>query len=315
MSNKPRKPDEFDLIRQAFLMGAPKPHPNTSVVNGDDASVHAVPKGMELVVSTDMSISGVHWPENFPLEKAADRAVCAALSDLAAMGAEACWAWLSVMSGSRCDLIELGDGVNAALARYSVELAGGDLAHSRGTTALSVTVAGVLPKGKAMCRDKAKKKDRVWMIGKAGFSSLGLKQWMAEMDEAYFKPYFETIKPKLDLGVRLRELGVQCCIDVSDGVLQDAGHISEASGVGMELELSDFPGWDILCHKVGEKSAISAVVGGGEDYALIFTAPEVMGWLDSFATCIGKCSDVEGVEMLLNGEKLEGLNPGYNHFE
>ncbi|MDX8402979.1 MAG: thiamine-phosphate kinase [Mariprofundaceae bacterium] len=305
---------EFDLIQKAFRQGSPKPHSNTSVWNGDDASVHSIPDGMELVVSTDSSVFGVHWPENFPLDKAADRAVCAALSDLAAMGAEACWAWVSVMSGSDDDLMELGKGVNAALSRYAIELAGGDTVHSSVNT-LNITVAGIVPEGKAMCRYKAKNKDRVWIIGKAGFSSLGLKQWMAEMEEGYFKRYFEVIKPKLKQGARLRELGICCCIDVSDGVLQDAGHIAKASGVGMELELSDFAGWDILCHKVGEKNAVKAVVGGGEDYALIFTAPEGMGWLDSFATCVGRCTNDEGVKILLKGEKLEGLSPGYDHFE
>lgn len=313
MSENPQNLDEFDLIQMAFRIGSPNPHPSTSVLNGDDASVHEIPTGMEIVVSTDSSISGVHWPDNFPLDKAADRAVCAALSDLAAMGAEACWAWVSVMSSSSDDLIRLGEGVNAALSRYSIELAGGDTAYSS-VNALSVTVGGMVPKGKAMQRNKAKKGDRVWIIGKAGFSSLGLKQWMADMEEGYFKRYFETIKPKLEQGVRLRELGIRCCIDVSDGVLQDAGHIAKASGVSMKLELSNFTGWNILCHKVGEKSAVKAVVGGGEDYALLFTAPEGMGWLDSFATCIGSCSDGTGVEILLDGEAVKGVDPGYNHF-
>ena len=105
------------------------------------------------------------------------------------------------------------------------------------------------------------------------------------------------------------------CAGISTSIpTPDAGHIAKASGVGMELELSDFAGWDIICRKVGEKSAIKAIVGGGEDYALIFTAPEGMGWLDSFATCIGRCTDGEGVEILLKGKKLEGLCPGYDHF-
>jgi thiamine-monophosphate kinase len=304
---------EFELIRKAFRDGSPEPHSTTSVVNGDDASVHAVPDGMELVISTDASVSGVHWPDGFPLHLAADRATCAALSDLAAMGAEACWAWASVISRSADDLVGLGEGVNAALARYSVELSGGDTACSS-VNALTLTVGGMVPVGKAMCRNRAKKGDGVWMIGRAGFSSLGLKQWMAGMEEGYFKRYFEEIKPKLEQGVRLRELGVQCCIDVSDGVLQDSGHVARASNVSMTLELSDFPGWDILCHKVGEKSAIHAVVSGGEDYALLFTAPEGMGFLDNFATQIGVCREGVGVEIQLGGTSLEGLASGYDHF-
>jgi thiamine-monophosphate kinase len=304
---------EFELIQKAFRDGAPAEHATTSVVNGDDASVHTVPEGMEFVISTDASVSGVHWPDSFPLQSAADRATCAALSDLAAMGAEACWAWVSVMSRSQDDIIEFGKGVNAALARYSVELSGGDTAYSS-VNALTITVGGMVPVGRAMCRNRAKNGDGVWIIGRAGFSSLGLKQWMAGMKEGYFKRYFEEIKPKLEQGVRLRELGVRCCVDVSDGMLQDASHVARASNVGMTLELSDLPGWDLLCHKVGEKSAIRAAVSGGEDYALLFTAPEGMGWLDSFATQIGVCTDGIDVEIQLEGLALKQMPSGYDHF-
>jgi len=314
MINKAYNLDEFDLIQQAFRKDSPKAHPNTTVENGDDASVHLLPEGMELVVSTDTSMAGVHWPKHFPLDKAADRSVCTSLSDLAAMGAEACWAWVSVMAGSKKELIEIGKGVNAALTRYGVELAGGDTVRSPVINALTITVAGMLPKGKALCRSEAREKDKVWIIGRAGFSSLGLQQWLAEMKEGYFKHYFEIVKPKLEQGVRIRELGIRCCIDISDGVLQDVGHITKASNIGMELELSKFPGWELLCRKVGEQHAIEAVVGGGEDYALIFTAPEGMGWLDSFATCIGRCTDGKDIEILLNGKKVEDLPSGYDHF-
>ncbi|MCF7821196.1 MAG: thiamine-phosphate kinase [Mariprofundaceae bacterium] len=304
---------EFELIRKAFQDGSPETHPTTSVVNGDDASVHAVPDGMELVISTDASVCDVHWPDGFPLQSAADRATCAALSDLAAMGAQACWAWVCVMSGSPDDLVELGKGVNAALARYSVELSGGDVAYSP-VNALAITVGGMVPVGKAMCRNQAKEGDGVWIIGRAGFSSLGLKQWMAGMEEGYFKRYFEEVKPKLEQGVRLRELGVRCCIDVSDGLLQDASHVALASNVGMTLELSNLPGWDLLCHKVGEESAVRAAVSGGEDYALLFTAHEGMGWLHSFATQIGVCRSGSSVDIQLNGTALEALPSGYDHF-
>lgn len=312
MSSTPRL-SEFELIEQSFMDGAEYESPLTTLGNGDDASVHKVPKGMELVVSTDTSIAGVHWPEELPLQTAADRAVCSALSDLAAMGAQATWAWVSVMAPQSAMLGEIGAGVNAALSRYKVELAGGDTA-SASVVALNITVAGLLPAGSAMRRSKAKASDEVWMVGKAGFSSLGLKQWMAGMEEGYFKRYFEEITPKLEHGAKLRELGIRCCIDVSDGVVQDAGHIAEASKIGMELELSQFPGWEILTHKVGEEVAAKAVCTGGEDYALLFTAAHGMSWLDAFATKIGRCSSEEGVVIQLNGKSLDIDVSGYNHF-
>ena len=304
---------EFDLINETFRGGIPIIDSGTQVGNGDDASVHRLPKGEELVISTDLAVEGVHWPRHFPLNLAADKAVCAALSDLAAMGAEARWAWLAVACDDQKKVKVIGEGVNAALKRHFVELAGGDTVRAR-QTSITVTVGGSLPQGKAMRRNQAQVGDGVWIVGKAGFASLGLKQWQAEMKEGYFKRYFEEVKPKLEQGVKLRELGVKCCIDISDGVLQDASHVAEASHIGMELELSKFPGWDILCHKVGEKSAIPAVVSGGEDYALLFTAPPGMGWLDSFATRVGICTDDIDVEIQLNGKTLEGLSTGYDHF-
>lgn len=304
---------EFELINETFHTALPIIDPGTRVGNGDDASVHQLPKGEELVISTDLAVEGVHWPHNFPLHLAADKAVCAALSDLAAMGAEARWAWLAVACDDQQKFKAIGEGANAALKRYWVELAGGDTVRAS-QTSITVSVGGTLPKGTAMRRNQANKGDGVWVLGKAGFASLGLKQWQAEMKEGYFKRYFEEVKPKLEQGLKLRQLGVKCCIDVSDGALQDASHVALASSVGMTLELSDFPGWELLCRKVGEKSAIRAITSGGEDYALLFTAPPGMGWLDSFATRVGICTDDIDVEMQLHGTTLEGLMSGYDHF-
>ena len=304
---------EFQLISETFRGGIPIVDSGTVVGNGDDASVHQLPKGDELVVSTDMAVEGIHWPYGFPLQLAADKAVCAALSDLAAMGAEARWVWLAVACDDQEKFKAIGEGANAALKRHWVELAGGDTVRAS-QTSITVTVGGSVPKGKSMRRNQARKGDDIWIVGKAGFASLGLKQWQAEMEKGYFKRYFEEVKPKLEQGVKLRDLGVKCCIDISDGVLQDASHVVLDSSVGMILELSKFPGWDILCHKVGEKSAINAVVSGGEDYALLFTAPAGMGWLDSFATKVGVCTDGIDVEIQLNGTTLEGLHSGYDHF-
>jgi len=304
---------EFQLITDTFHTGIPIIDPGTSIGNGDDASVHQLADGEELVISSDMAVAGVHWPHNFPLHLAADRAVCAALSDLAAMGAEARWVWLAVACDDQEKFKAIGEGASAAIKRYWVELAGGDTVRAA-QTSITVTVGGSLPKGTAMRRNHANRGDGVWIIGRAGFSSLGLKQWLAEMEEGYFKRYFETVKPRLEQGVKLRELGVKCCIDISDGILQDASHVARDSSVGMALELSSFPGWELLCRKVGEKSAIRAVASGGEDYALLFTAPEGMGWLDSFATKVGVCTDGIDVEMQLNGTNLEGLATGFDHF-
>jgi len=229
------------------------------------------------------------------------------------MGAEARWVWVSAMIPDKNSAIQMGEGVNAALSRHGVELSGGDTVQSS-ETGLTVTVAGLTPRGKAMVRSEAKVGDTVWLLGLAGFASLGLKQWMAGMEEGYFKSYFAEIRPKLEQGIRLRDIGVRCCIDVSDGITADAGHICRASGIGMELELSHFPGWEKLCHKVGVENAQRAIAGGGDDYSLLFTAPSSLSWLDSMAKPIGICVEGESVLILLDGNPVEGLQAGYDHF-
>jgi len=305
---------EFNLIQQCFVEKSKVMHANTQISNGDDASVHILNKNEALVVSTDTAVAGVHWPRDFPLDQAADRAVCAALSDLAAMGAKACWAWVSVVADSAESLEMMGTGVTDALNRYDVELSGGDTVQAP-CQILNITVAGMLKHGTAMQRNQAEMTDKVWLIGKLGFSSLGLQQWFSGKHTGSFVPYFREIHPKLEQGEYLRKIGIRCCIDVSDGVLQDAGHIAKASNIGMELELSKFPGWKKMSDQVGVKDAQQAMLSGGEDYALLFTAPAHMTWLSPFACCIGECTEGDGVEVKLHDEAVLCTQVGYKHFD
>jgi len=304
---------EFDLIKRLFKGGGGSRKPWTRLGIGDDASIHQSQAGMELVVSTDSSVQGVHWPVDFPLEKAADRAVCSALSDLAAMGADVVAAWLNVMAENSVALEALGKGSTGALQRYDVELVGGDTCRSA-TNALSLTVAGQLPQGTAMRRDAAGCGDKVWLAGRLGWHALGLQQWVQGQHDGAFVADFETITPLLETGARLRRAGVACCMDVSDGLLQDAGHIATASGVGMVIEITAVPGWGALSQAVGIQAASALVAHGGEDYALLFTAPDDVSIADDLAVCIGHCRSGAGVDLCLNGEKTDVQQTGFDHF-
>jgi len=306
--------DEFDLIEHAFRQRVPFVHALTRLPNGDDASIHAVPEGQEIVVSTDISMSGKHWPEDFPLNDAACRAVNASLSDLAAMGATPAWVWLGVMAISSGDADRMGQGVVKALKPLSIELAGGDTVRSP-VNALSVTVAGLLPQGSGMRRDAARAGQDVWLCGRAGLAAHGLQQWRQGKRDGAHVPYFRDVTPLLSEGMRLRELGVTCCIDVSDGLLADAGHVADASGVALHLRLEKVREFSSLFQDVGEEEAIRLVSGGGEDYALLFTAaPERREALQAVASLIGQCREGSGVLMTLNGKKVSVSNRGYNHF-
>jgi len=303
---------EFELIDRCFAGKGGRQHAFTRLGIGDDASIHQLEAGMELVVSTDTSLAGVHWPMDLPVAIAADRAVCAALSDLAAMGAEPLCCWLNVMAVNAESVEQMGVGATAALARYDVELAGGDTTRSP-FDALAVTVAGQLPAGRAMRRDGAQSDDKIWLCGRVGLHASGLQQWLNNEKDGSFVSCFKMIEPLLDNGVRLREQGVRCCMDISDGLLQDAGHLARASGIGMDIELSLLPEWQQLADAFGEDRALHNAAHGGEDYALLFTAPAAMSFSD--ACMIGHCRMQPGVSLTLHGQPVEVEKAGYDHFK
>jgi len=303
---------EFDLIDRCFVGKGGGQRAFTRLGIGDDASIHQPDAGMELVVSTDTSLAGVHWPMDMPVTMAADRAVCAALSDLAAMGAEPLCCWLNVMAVDSVSVEQMGVGATAALERHDVELVGGDTTRAP-CDALSVTVAGQLPTGEAMRRDGALADDNVWLCGRVGFHVSGLQQWLKHEKDGCFVADFQRIKPLLAEGVCLREDGVRCCMDISDGLLQDAGHLARASGVGMEIEISCLPDWAHLIHALGEDRALRNAAQGGEDYALLFTAPAAMVFSD--ACMIGRCRPQAGVLLRLDGRTLWVEEEGYDHFK
>jgi thiamine-monophosphate kinase len=304
---------EFTLIDTCFKGQGGSSNSFTRLGIGDDASIHHPKPGMELVVSTDTSVEGVHWPQDYPLDKAADRAVCSALSDLAAMGAEPLCAWLNVAARGSDAVQKMGLGATRALQRYDVELSGGDTCRSPVNT-LSATVAGQLPEGTAMQRSQARALDSLWLVGRLGFHALGLQQWLAGNQEGEFVPYFNELKPQLQAGVRLRDLGVKCCIDVSDGLLQDAGHLADVSHVGMDIEITSVPEWQLLSSKVGEASALQSVAHGGEDYALLCTALPQLQLPDGLAIKIGSCREGSGIQLFKSGQAIKVEKAGFDHF-
>jgi len=314
---------EFEAISRLFQVRTPFVHPLTQIANGDDASVHQIPHDMELVISTDSAVSGVHWPVDMSLEIAANRAVEAALSDLAAMGAEPTWLWLAIMAKDNKSLEDMSLGIVQACLKHHVELAGGDTVSSP-TNIINVTVAGLVPQGFAMTRKSAHAGDEIWLIGSLGLSALGLKQWQSGEHQGSCVQDFQYIKPQLEKGIMLRELGIQCCMDISDGLLQDASHIAQASQVQMCFELNllqTLPCYQKLQSFTTDVQALSLMLNGGEDYALLCTAPtsKHQPLKELGATQLGYCansSNIEGcrVKLMQHGKEIVFDTKGYDHF-
>ncbi|MDX8413906.1 MAG: thiamine-phosphate kinase [Mariprofundales bacterium] len=305
---------EFDLITRLFLQQVADDG-LTEVGNGDDASVHCLPAGESLVVSCDSSMEGVHWPDGFDWQQAAARAVQAALSDLAAMGAQARWCWVALQAVNGAALGAMGQGVIRALDAMAVQLSGGDCVRAVGN-GLTVTVAGSLPSGQAMCRSGAQPGDGVWLFGEVGLAAAGLRMLMQKGDagESIWLDAFAKVQARLDEGVALRQMGVRCCIDVSDGLLQDAGHVAAASGVRLALAADGLPQLPLLLE--AWEDGLNLALSGGEDYALLCcAAAQLDAQLDALGGVrIGQVEAGCGVGVTYQNCVIDGVKQGFDHF-
>nr|WP_255486542.1 thiamine-phosphate kinase [Luteimonas sp. MC1782] len=242
---------------------------------GDDAAVLHVPAGRELVVAMDTLNAGVHFPAGTAPADIGWKALAVNLSDLAAMGAEPAWCTLSLSlpEGDAAWVAAFLDGFMALAARHRVALVGGDT--TRGPLSISVTVHGFVAPGAALRRDGARVGDGVWVSGTLGDAAAALAQWRARgaigRIDAALRARLDRPLPRIALGRALAGLA-HACLDVSDGLLADLGHVCAASGVGAEIDIDGLPASAAL-HAAFAGDALRALqAGGGDDYELCFTA-------------------------------------------
>lgn len=285
---------------------------------GDDAAVLAPAEGLELVVSTDAAIEGVHFLADSPNWHAIGRrAVHTAASDLAAMGARARWlvcAWALP--------IDFGDDAFEALARgthdgaheLDMVVVGGNLTRAS-EVGITTTVLGEA--SRAVGRDGARAGDGVWLGGSLGLARIGLEARRTHRaDDPSLAPAvraYEWPRARADLTAVVRERA-SSCIDVSDGFALDTIRLAEASRVRIaldraQLELST-KDTHALAGRVG-LDAWDAVLAGGDDYALVATSRAVM---DGFVR-IGTVEEGEGVYLVeADGSRLLLRDGGFDHF-
>lgn len=266
---------EFALIDE-LLKSLAKGFPGALGLT-DDAALVDVPDGQSLVIAKDAIVAGVHFFKDDPADAVAQKLLRVNLSDLAAMGASPL-AYLTVIARPR----ELADawleGFARGLAqdqlRYGLSLIGGDIVSTPGPLLLSCTILGLVERGRALTRSAARPGDVIWVSGTLGDAALGLrviKGLAVTEDEAFYLiERYRRPEPRLALGQRLRGLA-HAAIDVSDGLLADLGHILEESGVKGRIEIERLP---ISSVAHGLPGWLEAALGGGDDYELLFTAPE-----------------------------------------
>lgn len=263
---------EFDLIARYFT----RPVTRNDVVLGvgDDAALIKVPEGRQLVVAVDTLVAGRHFPDDTGAYDIGWKALAVNLSDLAAMGAIPAWATLSLTLPEVDEdwLQAFAEGFYALADRCQVALVGGDT--TRGPLSVTVQLQGYIQPGKALRRDAAVSGHALFVSGTLGDAACALQQLQAgaDVDEDLLER-LNRPQPRVALGQSLGGVAA-ACIDISDGLLADLGHILETSGCGATLWPERLPASDALKELPCEQR-LACQYNGGDDYELCFTvAPE-----------------------------------------
>ena len=238
---------------------------------GDDAALLRLRAGEDLAVSTDAVVEDVHF--RFANESARSigrRALAAALSDLAAMGARPLGVVAALAAPPSLSLAR-AEGITRGLVegarRWNTPLIGGNLARAK-QTMLTLTVLGAVRRGRALTRSGARPGDRIFVTGTFGGTALAVAR-AARGARLRAAP-----EPRLAAGLALaRTRGAGACIDVSDGLVADLGHLLRASRVGARIDPARVPrppGFAAACARLGVDPERLALAGG-EDYELLFT--------------------------------------------
>jgi len=292
---------------------------------GDDCAVLRVPRGHEMLVTTDFSLEGIHFRRDWhSAESAGLRCLARGLSDIAAMGGEPIAAFLSL--GLPADLPQAWvDGFMRGLTklskRHGVVLAGGDTAESPRGVLADIVVVGSVLRGKAILRSGARPGDRIYVSGELGGSAAAVAAMQRDSpkkpDPAGFSRHFKP-EPRLRLGSYLREKKLaHAMIDTSDGLSTDLAHICEESGVGAVLGADRIPRGRV--GKPSREVKLDLALHGGEDYELLFTAssgkhiPEEIGGVR--VTQIGEITRSKKILIRDSDGSARELEPrGWEHF-
>ena len=316
---------EFDLIRRLQEIIEPEGNRKSgcSLGIGDDAAVLEIPAGRQVVICTDTVVEGVHFPTGSDPRAIGHKALAVNLSDLAAMGAEPGWFLMSLtIPEAGLDWVEPFAQSMASLASGAgITLVGGDL--SSGPLSVCVTAMGLAHPDGTLTRRGAAVGDLVVVSGQLGAAAHALK-----LLEEGLQPSEEDLRaleypqPRVELGQRLPGLAT-ACIDLSDGLLADLGHILERSGVGARIEIDSLPCPDSLL-TVSPEVRRSLQLSGGDDYELCFTVPQhrledlraVARAAGVETTVIGSVTDGSDATLRTrNGQLYEASCPGYEHFK
>jgi thiamine-monophosphate kinase len=302
---------EFAIIARYFSSLGRGPAVDLSV--GDDCALLRLNPQERLATSMDTLVEGVHFPKDAFPEDIGFRAVAVAVSDLAAMGARPIGMTLALTLPEADDfwLHSFSTGIGAAVSAFEIPLVGGDT--TRGPLSITVQVMGAVPANGALLRSGALAGDNVYVSGTVGDAAAALAflqdAWTPEPAHAdYLLSRFYRPQARLELGLQLLHKA-SAAIDISDGLVADAQHIADGSGVAIVIEPALLPLSEaLLSHPSLDQARLWALTGG-DDYELCFTLPFAMAAPDG-CTLVGRVCAGAGVDC---GVDID-TGTGYRHF-
>ena len=318
--------NEFERIKSYF---APLAESFAGALSlKDDAAILSMEVGRELVVTTDTIVEGVHYIGDESPDIIARKLLRVSLSDLAAMGAEPFAYTLNIALpyGTPDTWLEaFSNGLRADQAEFGIHVAGGDSVSTPGPAVLTATLFGTVKTGGAVRRSGASPGDIIFVSGTIGDATFGLSVARQEIDADNFdnkvlEARYRLPQPRLHLGYCLKEAATAAA-DISDGLLADLGHITEASACGAVIDLDNIPlspAVRRLVDKDGDRW--EKVLTGGDDYEIVFTArnqscvADISDKLNLPITPIGRIVSGTAVEILNSrGEAITFEDAGYKH--
>lgn len=308
----------------------------------DDAATLKPLPDTELVITTDALVAGIHFIPDDPPADVAAKALGVNLSDLAGKGAEPLAYTLSLSLPQPVSpewLAGFRDGLAAMQEAHGISLIGGDTTRSPSALMLSITAVGAVPTGLMLRRSTAQAGDLLYASGTIGDGALGLlvatedqrvTSWSLDADaRAFLLSRYRRPQPRTNLARVMRDFAT-AGMDISDGLVIDAGRLCRASGVTATIRASDVPlsGAARACVNA-DPQCLETLLTGGDDYELLFTVPPARGdAVDRAAEaagtpvhCIGYITgnvtnaDKAPVTVIgSDGAPLEFAHPGYTHF-
>ena len=304
---------EFGLI--ARVVARLENGPTTLLGPGDDAAIVAAPDG-RIVASTDVLVEGRHFRRDW--SGGADvghRAAAANLADIAAMGAVPTALLVGLCAPTDLELAwaeDLADGLAAEAALVGAAVVGGDTSASP-TLTIAVTALGDLGGRKPVLRSGAQPGDVIALAGRIGYAAAGYTVLSRgfRTPKALVEAYRRPVVP-YEAGPAAATAGATAMIDVSDGLLQDLGHIARASVVGVDVSTDAFEVSDQMRDAATALGVdpLQWILAGGDDHALVATFPPEVALPDGWRP-IGRVHETRGVTV----DRKPWSGPlGWDHF-